>query len=165
MPVLLPLLLASGCVQIVSGPEEAGTGESQPTASPQVVSPGGVVRTSDNPREVIRVVYASVANEDTRLACTMFSPEAGKAFAANFGKADCPEAITHLAKQVTDKIRYKNIQVDEQAVLASGGKSTAFSCALAVTTGPRLGEFALERSPDGWLVTGHRTEPADCSPS
>ncbi|MGW0516546.1 hypothetical protein [Crossiella sp. NPDC003009] len=115
-----------------------------------------------SPKEAVRTVYHYVAG-DPKQACAVFSAAGKAAFAKSFGVADCAQAAQAAAAKVTDKARYANPDIPENAAFTSGSTSEVRSCDLGVTGGERLGVFILTKQGDGgWLITGHEKETADC---
>ncbi|TCO65308.1 hypothetical protein [Actinocrispum wychmicini] len=98
------------------------------------------------------------ADYATNACKLLFSPEGKQAFVADFGGGDCESVIRGLDGKVgplrqiplIDTIGKSEIEISScrQLQLREG------------TTG--LGRFTLKKVSDGWVITGHQSEPDPC---
>ncbi|MET0235582.1 MAG: hypothetical protein ABW224_13135 [Kibdelosporangium sp.] len=121
--------------------------------------PGGEEQrlNSENPNAAIAAVYNYVSAGDKN-ACRLFEPIAAKKFADDFGASDCEAAVRRLAGTVDRAPEVKPLTWSGVQTL------TVSSCAkLKPKPGARLlGEFTFTKHSNGWLVSGHESEPDPC---
>ncbi|GGM52151.1 hypothetical protein GCM10012275_23840 [Longimycelium tulufanense] len=126
--------------------------------------PENTVVLPQSPKDSVRALYGYVAANRGGQACALFQPEAASGFAEAMGGGDCGEAMRRLSGEVRDKSGYANPGFPAGSATVSGGRAEISSCAMKVSGGRLLGAFTLERQDNGsWIITDHRTEPANCS--
>ncbi|SFT59296.1 hypothetical protein SAMN04487904_104105 [Actinopolyspora lacussalsi subsp. righensis] len=132
-------------------------------------SPGGEESRSAmlqrSPTAAVRTVYDELANRPDTV-CLLFDGDARRAFADVHDAANCRAAARRLNERVTERLDYKNPEIDRNAVRefeseTGGSWARLSSCDLGVSGGPRLGVFRLrQESSGGWRIDGYQA--ANC---
>jgi hypothetical protein len=153
--------------------------EDHPTASE---TGGGKAETNlifeTDPKAAVLKVYDDIAQGDAKSACSRFTDDARAQFAQDMSEYgnSCSEIVMTIHNAVAAdrmKAEYADPWIPASAIVTSGTTATVSSCAIEVVGGPRLGLLELSEIPNSeapaggaqWIVSGHRTEPADCGGS
>ncbi|MGJ7905610.1 hypothetical protein ACOQFL_03915 [Actinopolyspora sp. H202] len=118
-----------------------------------------------SPTAAVRAVYDELANRPDTV-CLLFDEDARSSFADVHDAANCEAVAQRLNERVSERIEYKNPDIDRNAVREfeseSGGSwARISSCDLGVSGGPRLGVFRLrQESSGGWRIDGYQA--ANC---
>lgn len=154
--LVLALLLLNVALDHYFGTDDSGlTGDSTP--SDLGGGPSPILQT--DPRAAIITFYDFVATKP-ETACLLMTEPARARFASNYGAPDCDTAVDRLNRQVTNPMVYKSPEFGSGALQLAGPEAKVSSCALNVQGGPRLGAFGLQLEPEGWIIDGHKPQPA-----
>jgi hypothetical protein len=123
----------------------------------QVQAQSKAAQGAPRPQGVLPTILSRIAAGSPGAICDNLLTEPARApFAASVGRPDCDSAVTALAAQVTDRVRYE--QAKAPSTPGAGGTTQVDACSMSwggATPGPQLGHLTIGQiGPTSYVVTG-----------